>query len=163
MDSDTASRVHTLESLLVLREQAARNGHRFVLTNGCFDILHRGHLEYLQQSARLGDLLVIAVNSDASVRVLKGPGRPLNNEQDRAFALASLRCVDAVFVFDGPRLDGEISLLKPDLYTKAGDYTLETLDSGERAALLESGTDIRFLPFVDGRSTTSLIERMKIS
>jgi rfaE bifunctional protein nucleotidyltransferase chain/domain len=156
---DPASRVLDFESALTLRHQAAAAGRRVVLTNGCFDLLHRGHISYLQQSAALGDMLIVAVNSDASVRELKGPDRPLNSEQDRAYALAALRCVDAAFIFPGPRLDAEIAALKPDVYTKAGDYTLETLDSGERAALESAGTSIHLLPFVAGHSTTSLIQR----
>ena len=158
---DPELRVMSLDEVAALREKAAAEGKRFVLTNGCFDLLHRGHLSYLQQSANLGDVFCIAVNSDESVRELKGQDRPINNEDDRAFALASMRCVDAVFVFQGPRLAGEISRLKPDIYTKAGDYTIESLEPTEKAALLDSGTDIRFLSFVVGRSTTSLIERMR--
>jgi rfaE bifunctional protein nucleotidyltransferase chain/domain len=153
--------VLTFDEMLRFRQHAAAEGRRFVLTNGCFDLLHRGHIEYLHQSAALGDLLVVAVNSDASVRQLKGPDRPLNSEDDRAYALASLRCVEAAFVFAGPRLDEEIRRLKPDVYTKAGDYTIESLDAGERAALQGAGTDIRILPFVAGRSTTRLVERMR--
>lgn len=159
--SDPEKLVMSLKAVVELRAKAATEGKRFVLTNGCFDLLHRGHLSYLQQSANLGDLLCIAVNSDDSVRELKGSDRPLNSEDDRAFALASLRCVDAVFVFKGPRLAGEISKLRPDIYTKAGDYSVESLEATEKAALLDSGTDIRFLSFVEGRSTTSLIERMR--
>lgn len=134
-------------------------GKRVVLTNGVFDLLHRGHLEYLAASAAMGDALLVAVNSDASVRILKGAGRPLNREADRAYAVASLRVVDAAFIFEGPRLAGEIRRLKPDVYTKAGDYTLETLDATERAALEDVGAEIRFMPFLEGRSTTDLIER----
>lgn len=156
---DPASRVLDFEAAVALRRQAAAEGRSVVLTNGCFDLLHRGHISYLHQSAALGDLLLVAVNSDASVRQLKGPDRPLNSEQDRAYALAALRCVDATFVFPGPRLDAEISALRPDHYTKAGDYTLETLDPGERAALEAAGTAIHLLPFVQGHSTTSLIDR----
>lgn len=156
---DPASRVIDFESALNLRREAAAAGRRVVLTNGCFDLLHRGHISYLQQSAALGDLLIVAVNSDASVRELKGPDRPLNSEQDRAYALAALRCVDAAFIFPGPRLEAEIAALKPDHYTKAGDYTLDTLDPGERAALEAAGTTIHLLPFIAGHSTTSLIQR----
>jgi rfaE bifunctional protein nucleotidyltransferase chain/domain len=108
----------------------------------------------------MGDLLIVAVNSDASVRELKGPSRPLNHEQDRAFLIASLRCVDFAFIFRGPRLDAEIATLRPDVYTKAGDYTLETMDAGERSALLAAGTEIRFMPFVAGHSTTGMLDRM---
>lgn len=156
---DPASRVFDFESVLNLRRLAAAEGRRIVLTNGCFDLLHRGHISYLQQSAALGDLLIVAVNSDASVRGLKGPDRPLNSEQDRAYALAALRCVDVSFIFQGPRLDAEIAELKPDHYTKAGDYTLDTLNPGERAALEAAGTTIHLLPFVTGHSTTSIIQR----
>lgn len=156
---DPAERVLAFDQLLRLRRQAAADGRRLVLTNGCFDLLHRGHISYLQRSAALGELLVVAVNSDASVRQLKGPGRPLNHEADRAYALAALRCVDAAFVFPGPRLADEIRALRPDAYTKAGDYTPETLDPTEKAALDETGTEIHILPFVEGHSTTSLVRR----
>jgi len=156
---DPARRVLTLESALAMRREAAAAGRRVVLTNGCFDLLHRGHISYLQQSAALGDVLLVAVNSDASVRELKGPERPLNSEEDRAYAVAALRCVDATFVFKGPRLDSEIAALRPDCYTKAGDYTLETLDPGERAALEAAGALIHIVPLVQGHSTTSLIDR----
>ncbi|MEI6604553.1 MAG: adenylyltransferase/cytidyltransferase family protein [Verrucomicrobiota bacterium] len=158
---DPLTHIYSLGKLLDLRARAAADGRRVVLTNGCFDLLHRGHLTYLQQSAALGDLLIVAVNSDASVRALKGEGRPLNNELDRAFALACLRSVDATWIFPGPRLAGEIAALKPDIYTKAGDYSLDTIDSSERAALLAAGVEIRFLPFVDGHSTTSHLQRLR--
>jgi len=157
--SDPDSLVLDLDGVLALRARTAQQGLRLVLTNGCFDILHRGHISYLHASAALGDLLVVAVNSDASVRTLKGPTRPIHHESDRAYSLASLRCVDAVFIFEGPRLDREISLLRPDVYTKAGDYTPETLDPTEKAALDACGTAIRILPFVAGHSTTSILER----
>lgn len=159
ISADPSSRVLDLQGVADLRRQAVADGRRLVLTNGCFDLLHRGHLSYLHASAALGDLLVVAVNSDASVRALKGPDRPIHSELDRAYALASLRCVDAVFIFQGPRLAEEIRTLRPDLYTKAGDYTLDSLEPTEKAALLASGTEIRFLPFVAGHSTTSIIER----
>jgi len=156
---DPANRVLDFEGVLAMRREAAAAGRRVVLTNGCFDLLHRGHICYLNESAGFGDVLIVAVNSDASVRQLKGPDRPLNAEQDRAYALAALRCVDAAFVFEGPRLDSEIAALRPDCYTKAGDYTLETLDPGERAALQAVGAAIELVPFVPGHSTTSLIDR----
>ncbi|RRJ99807.1 HAD-IIIA family hydrolase [Opitutaceae bacterium TAV3] len=162
LDPGAATRVFTLDALVERRRRLAAEGRRLVLTNGVFDLLHRGHLEYLQKSAQLGDELWIAVNSDDSVRRLKGPDRPLNNEHDRAFALASLRSVDAIFIFPGPRLADEIRALRPDIYTKAGDYTRETLDPSEREALLETRAQIIFQPFIAGRSTTSLIQRMRL-
>ena len=157
------TRVLTLAQIVDFRKKSANLKRRVVLTNGVFDLLHRGHLDYLNKSAQEGDILLIAVNSDISVKQLKGPERPLNKEEDRAFALANLRCVDAVFIFQGPRLDAEIRAIKPDIYTKAGDYTIETLDEGERSALLENNVEICFMPFTAGRSTTSLIQRMKSS
>jgi len=147
------------DAVVALRKQAREAGRRVVLTNGVFDLLHRGHVEYLHQSAALGDLLLVAVNSDASVRALKGPTRPLNCETDRAYVLASLRCVAATFIFPGPRLAQEIRALQPDIYTKAGDYTLETLDCDERTALEAVGAQIKLMPFVVGHSTTALIAR----
>lgn len=157
----TTDRVRSLPELLVHRARLRADGKRLVLTNGCFDLLHRGHISYLEKSAALGDFLVVAVNSDASVRALKGPGRPLNAEADRAYALAALRCVDATFIFQGPRLDDEIRQIQPDLYTKAGDYTIDSLDPGELAALRECACEIRLLPFLSGHSTTSLIDRSR--
>ena len=160
-DTEPSSRIFSLVQLLILRAQAAADGRRVVLTNGCFDLLHRGHVTYLRQSAALGDLLIVAVNSDASVRALKGDDRPLNHEQDRAYALACLRSVDAVFIFPGPRLADEITAIKPNFYTKAGDYSLDTLDPSERTALEAAGVEIVFLPFVAGHSTTSHLQRLR--
>jgi D-glycero-beta-D-manno-heptose 1-phosphate adenylyltransferase len=155
-----SSRILSLENCITLRNQLRETKQRVVLTNGCFDILHRGHFEYLQQSASLGDFLIVAINSDESVRVLKGPDRPLNSQYDRAYAIASLRGVDAVFIFPGPRLANEIRALAPDIYTKAGDYTIETLDPDERQALKDVKADIRFLPFIPGHSTTNLLQKV---
>lgn len=159
MSEIPAPQVLDFSTVVAWREEARAQGRRVVLTNGVFDLLHRGHIEYLHRSAALGDLLVVAVNSDASVRALKGPTRPLNAEADRAYALASLRCVAATFVFPGPRLAPEIRALRPDVYTKAGDYTVETLDASEREALIEVGADIRIMPFLAGHSTTALIAK----
>lgn len=145
--------------LLARREDLRARGGTLVLTNGCFDLLHAGHLYALQEAARLGSELWVAVNGDESVRALKGPDRPLQGERERAYALSRIRGVAAVFVFPGTRLDGEIRQLAPDLYAKSGDYSLETLDPGEREALLEVGAKIQFLPFLEGFSTTSLAAR----
>jgi len=136
-------------------------GKRVVLTNGIFDLLHTGHLYYLQQARRLGDALFIALNSDASTRALKGPARPVQNEAQRAYALAALACVDAVVIFREPRLTAEIRALRPDVYCKAGDYTLDKLNPEERAALEAAGTRIEFMPFLPGFSTTNLIAKIR--
>lgn len=150
-----------LEAAVAWREQRRREGRRVVLTNGVFDLLHTGHLYYLQQARRLGDALIIALNADASVRVLKGPARPVQSEEQRAYALGALECIDAVVIFRAPRLTAEIRALQPDVYCKAGDYTLEKLNPEERAALEAVGARIEFLPFLPGFSTTNLIARIK--
>lgn len=143
------------------RERLRAAKKRVVLTNGVFDLLHTGHLYYLQQARALGDALFIALNADSSVRALKGPARPIQTEEQRAYALGALACVDAVFIFNTPRLDAEIRGLQPDVYCKAGDYTLEKLDPGERRALEKVRAEIKFLPFLSGFSTTALIARIK--
>lgn len=151
----------TLPAAVAWREQRRAARQRVVLTNGVFDLLHTGHLYYLQAARRLGDALLIALNADASVKALKGPLRPVQNEEQRAYALAALSCVDAIVIFREPRLTPEIKALRPDVYCKAGDYTLEKLDPGERGALEAGGTEIKFLPFLPGFSTTALIARIK--
>lgn len=161
MDELANPKLLNLEGAVALRERLRGQGRRVVLTNGVFDLLHTGHLYYLAKARQLGDALFVALNSDASVRQLKGPLRPVQDETQRAYALGALACVDAVVVFREPRLTAEIRALKPDLYCKAGDYTLDKLDKGERQALEEAGARIEFLPYLKGFSTTSLIQRIK--
>ena len=151
----------SLEAAVAAREKLRAAGKRVVLTNGVFDLLHTGHLFYLQQARALGDALFIALNGDRSVRELKGPLRPVQAEEHRAYALAATWFVDGIVVFQNKRLTAEILALKPDVYCKAGDYTLEKLDPDERAALEKCGTEIRFLPFLSGFSTTNLIAKIK--
>ena len=142
------------------RAELKAAGRRLVLTNGCFDLLHCGHLYYLREAAKLGDELWVGLNGEASVRALKGPTRPVQNNLERAYMLGMLPFIHGLFLFETPRLDGEIRALKPDVYAKAGDYTIDKLDAGERAALQENGVDIRFLPFLPGYSTTALIGKI---
>ncbi len=157
---DPAARVMDLDAALRYRETLRRQGKKLVVTNGCFDLLHRGHATYLAAARECGDALLILVNSDASVRALKGPSRPVVDEYSRAFLLASLRAVDAAVVFDGSRCDRELAVLKPDIYVKAGDYTLETLNPDERTALEDAGCKIVFMPFVAGFSTTGTLKKI---
>jgi D-glycero-beta-D-manno-heptose 1-phosphate adenylyltransferase len=145
----------------LLAESCAQRGHKLVLTNGCFDLLHPGHVRYLEAARSLGDALVVAINGDDSVRALKGPGRPLNREDDRAEVVAALECVDHVVIFPEVRVTRLLERMRPSIYVKGGDYTADTLDSEERAALKEIGAEIRILPFEPGYSTSGLIERMK--
>jgi len=140
-------------------EKLKKTGKRIVLTNGCFDVLHRGHAEYLMQARAQGDALVVLLNSDASVRALKGPKRPVNKEADRAFLLGCLEFVDAVCVFEGERCSKEITAIAPNIYVKGGDYTVESLNQEERAALFGVGAKIVFIPLVAGLSTTKILER----
>lgn len=139
------------------RQTHSHDQQRLILTNGCFDILHVGHVRYLQATKKLGEILVVGLNSDQSVRAIKGPQRPINAEQDRAEVLAALACVDYVTIFEEPTADALIRALQPTIYTKAGDYTLDTLP--ERDTLLELGVEVVFIPFVSGYSTTETIAK----
>lgn len=150
----------TVEELAAIRDEVDARGQRLVFTNGVFDLLHVGHVRYLQATRALGDALVVAVNGDASVRALKGPTRPINHELDRAEVLAALECVDFVTVFHTERVTDLVRTIRPHVYAKGGDYTIETLDAGERAALEEVNTAIEILPLVPGKSTTATIGRM---
>jgi D-beta-D-heptose 7-phosphate kinase/D-beta-D-heptose 1-phosphate adenosyltransferase len=147
-------------SELVARYGRPRN-ETVVFTNGCFDILHRGHVEYLYAARSLGDFLVLGLNSDASVRRLKGATRPIVSEEDRAIILAGLGCVDAVTIFDEDTPRDLIALILPDLLVKGGDYRPE--DIVGRIEVEAAGGRVVVLPFLDGRSTTNLIERMQES
>jgi D-glycero-beta-D-manno-heptose 1-phosphate adenylyltransferase len=154
-------KLRSLKEAVAWRERLRGEGKRVVLTNGVFDLLHTGHLYYLKKARGLGDALMIALNADASVRALKGPSRPVQNQAQRAYALGALECVDAVTIFAEPRLTAEIRALQPDVYCKAGDYTLEKLNPEERGALVDVGAQIEFLPYLSGFSTTDLIARIK--
>lgn len=140
-----------------LRDRMDSAGRKLVFTNGCFDLLHAGHVRYLQQARALGDALVVGLNSDRSVRELKGEGRPLNVQDDRAEVLAALGCVDYVVIFDGKRATELLRTVRPHVYAKGGDYTPDSLDAGERGALDACGAAIEILPLVPGRSTTALV------
>jgi rfaE bifunctional protein nucleotidyltransferase chain/domain len=130
-----------------------------VSTNGCFDILHVGHLRYLQAARALGDILVIALNSDRSVHGLKGPERPIVPEAERAELLAGLRCVDYVVLFDEPTPEALLKEIRPNMHVKGGQYNEENLPE---APLLKSlGAELRFIPMVENRSTTNIIEKIQ--
>lgn len=133
-------------------------GRKVVFTNGCFDILHRGHATYLAQARELGDLLVVGLNTDASVQRLKGPSRPINNQYDRAFLLASLACVDFVILFDEDTPEQLIHTVRPDVLVKGGDYTINTIVGAD--FVLQNGGIVTTIPFVDGYSTTSTLNKI---
>ena len=155
------SKVLTMAQAARWAAAARHRGQRIVATNGCFDLLHYGHVNYLQRARKLGDLLVVGLNSDASARQLKGRGRPLVRQRHRAAVLAALACVDAVVIFNERRANRFLAAVRPDIYVKAGDYTAKTLDAGERAVLAGLGARIRILPFVRGFSTTGLIAKIR--
>jgi rfaE bifunctional protein nucleotidyltransferase chain/domain len=135
------------------------SGERIVLTNGCFDILHAGHVRYLSAARALGDALVVGLNSDEGVRRLKGEGRPVNRLLDRAEVLAGLSCVDHVVPFDDQTACELVRFLRPDIYAKGGDYTAQTLP--EAREVERYGGAVRIMPFVAARSTSALIERIR--
>ena len=135
-------------------------GKTIVFTNGCFDILHAGHVRYLAAAKQLGDILVVGLNGDASVKELKGPGRPLNSAADRAEVMSALLAVDYVIIFEEKRVDKLLRQVRPAVYAKGGDYTVASLDPEELAALKEIGAKIEILPLVPGKSTSKLVEAL---
>jgi rfaE bifunctional protein nucleotidyltransferase chain/domain len=155
------SKLLCLEDARLRRQRWREAGKKVVMTNGVFDLLHTGHVYSLKSARALGDILIVALNSDASVRAIKGPTRPVQGEVERAYALSAMECVDAIVIFSEARLTKEISQLRPDVYCKSGDYTLEKLNPDERAALEAADTAISFVPFLPGFSTTQLIAKIK--
>jgi rfaE bifunctional protein nucleotidyltransferase chain/domain len=140
---------------------AIRNaGKKLVVTNGCFDILHLGHVTYLESARNFGDALLVGVNGDDATRQLKGPGRPVNGEADRAAVLAALASTDGVCIFAEKTAIKFLSAARPDIYVKGGDYTLDTLNQDERRAVESAGGKIVIIPFVPGKSTTALLEKI---
>ena len=156
-----SSKILTPDAALKWRGQLAADNRKLVVTNGCFDILHRGHADYLYKARLQGDALMVFINSDASVHALKGPSRPVNKEQDRAFILGSLFFVDAVVVFGEERCTKLFTLLKPDIYVKGADYNIDTINKEEKSALIEAGAEIRFIELTPGLSTSAIIANMK--
>lgn len=135
-------------------------GKKLVVTNGCFDLLHLGHVTYLEKARSHGDALLIGLNGDNSVRLLKGADRPINEEQDRAAVLAALESVDAVCIFAEREATRFLAAVQPDIYVKGGDYNLETINQDERRLVEQAGGKIVILPFVPGKSTTSLLDKI---
>ena len=142
-----------------VRHDLKRQGRKIVFTNGCFDVLHFGHVHYLLQARELGDILVIGLNSDDSVRRLKGPTRPINGEKERAFVLAALACVDYVVVFDEDTPKELIETVRPDVLVKGGDYTLDNIVGAD--FVTQNGGTVTTIPFVEGFSSTRIIEKLK--
>ena len=142
------------------RKAFRATGKKLVVTNGCFDILHLGHVTYLESARNLGDALLIGVNGDDAARQLKGKGRPVNSEADRAAVLAALASVDDVCIFADKTATKFLSAARPDIYVKGGDYTLDTLNQEERRMIESAGGKIVIFPLVPGKSTTALLEKI---
>jgi len=153
------SKILTREQLTQLAPMWREAGKQVVLTNGCFDLLHVGHLRYLQEARRLGDLLVVGVNSDESVRQLKGESRPIVPQAERAELVAGLECVDYVIIFDEPTATELVNLIQPAYYAKGGDYTERDLPESE--AVIAHGGFVVILPLQPDRSTSAMVERIR--
>jgi rfaE bifunctional protein nucleotidyltransferase chain/domain len=154
------SKLMEMEKLAARTAELRAAGKKVVFTNGCFDLLHVGHVRYLRAARELGDVLAVGINGDDSVRELKGPNRPLNNERDRAELVAALECVDLVTIFPEARATRLLEMVRPAIYAKGGDYTPATLNVDERDVLEKIGTDIRIIPFEAGYSTSLMLEKL---
>jgi rfaE bifunctional protein nucleotidyltransferase chain/domain len=147
-----------LNILVDIVKQSKENNKKIVFTNGCFDIIHSGHVSYLYETKGLGDILIIGLNSDNSIKRLKGEGRPINNQNDRAIVLSAMKPVDYVVLFDEDTPYNLIKAIIPDILTKGGDYTAEDIVGFD--IVTENGGEVIVIDFVDGKSTTSIINKM---
>lgn len=154
-------RVLSFKELADWRQGEKTAGRRVVVTNGCFDLLHVGHVRFLEEARGLGDALVVGLNGDNSVRELKGAGRPVNPEADRAEVLAALGCVDAVVVFPEKRATRFLEAAQPNVYVKGGDYRPEDLDADEQTAVKKAGGEVKVLKLTPGKSTTAVLAKVK--
>ena len=157
----SSKKIMSLQRFAVERRRLKRARKKLVVTNGCFDILHLGHVYYLQRARKMGDALLVALNSDASVRALKGPERPVRNEKERATMLAALETVDYVVIFRQPTAERILKAVAPDVWVKGGDYTPGALNRGEVRAVQDKGGKIRLMPVLEGYSTTSFLRKLE--
>ena len=155
-----SDKILTAESLFDWRDNLKRKGQRLAATNGCFDILHTGHINYLQAARNAADALIVGINSDRSVKELKGPTRPIQNENDRAAIIAALQSVDGVYIFDELRATKFLELTQPDLYVKGGDYSLEELPEEERQIITKIDAELKVLGLVSGKSSSDIADRI---
>lgn len=156
----SSNKIISLEELPRRVRDLRATGKKIVATNGCFDLLHVGHVRYLNAARRLGDSLIVGINGDESVHSLKGPGRPVNNQTDRAEIIAALEWVDLVTIFPEMRATKFLELAAPDIYVKGGDYKVETLNPEEGEALKKIGAKIGIIPLEEGYSTSDLLARL---
>ena len=153
-------KIFTLETLATWRDNLRNIGKKLAATNGCFDILHAGHVNYLQAARHEADALVVGINSDRSVSQLKGPSRPINTENDRAAIIAALESVDGVFIFDELRATTFLELAQPDVYVKGGDYAVDELPEEERQTIAKLGGSIKVLGLIPGKSSSDIAQRI---
>ncbi len=153
-------KILTLETLVTWRDNLRNIGKKLAATNGCFDILHAGHVNYLQAARHEADALVVGLNSDRSVSLLKGPNRPIHTENDRAAIIAALESVDGVFIFDELRATTFLELAQPDVYIKGGDYAVEELPEEERQTIAKLGGSIKVLGLIPGKSSSDIAQRI---
>ncbi len=151
-------KIVTQKEIINIVREGQKEGKTFAATNGCFDILHIGHARYLQATKKLADFSIVMLNSDKSVKLIKGDSRPINNQNDRAELLTALSCVDYVVLFEERSPAELLGRIKPDIYTKGADYTLETLP--ERDIIERNGIKVEFIEFVQGKSTTNIINKI---
>jgi len=159
--SNEESKIKTKEELMQIISEFKARGKKVVWTNGCFDLLHEGHVRYLKSAKKMGDLLIVGLNSDESVRKLKGPTRPIRPQEARAEILASLESTDYIVIFEETDVADIVSFLKPDIYIKASDYDLEKMNQKERKALESYGAKIVFIPIEVDISTTKILNKMQ--
>lgn len=153
------SKIYTLSELVEQSKVWRNNGEKIVFTNGCFDLVHRGHVEVLANTADLGDKLIIGLNSDSSIQNLKGKNRPIIDENSRAILLASLQFIDAIVLFSEDTPDHLIETILPDVLAKGGDYKVEEIAGHE--VVLQNGGEVIPVPFIDGFSTTNIVNKIK--
>lgn len=158
--NELASRVLTWEDAASVAASRRASGQVIVFTNGCFDLLHRGHVDYLQQARQLGDFLIVGLNGDESLRRLKGPGRPILPETDRAEVLAALRAVDAVVIFTQDTAEALVQALRPDIYVKGGDWQTAARRPPEAAVVESYGGRVEYIPYLAGHSTSKIVARI---
>ena len=151
-------RLVSQKEIIEIVRKGQAEGKTFAATNGCFDILHVGHVRYLQKTKALADYSIVMLNSDKSVKMIKGEDRPINNEQDRAELLSALSCVDYVVLFEEKSPAMLLEAIKPDIYTKGADYTMETLPEAD--IMRKNNTRVEFIEFVQGKSTTNTINKI---
>ena len=159
--SSIPAKIYTIDTLLTEITRWRLKGKKIAFTNGVFDILHEGHIASLSEAASYGDMLIVAVNSDASVKRLKGESRPVNNQNSRALLLASLLMTDAIIIFEEDTPLNVITALMPDVMVKGGDYTVDQIAGAKE--VLANGGEVKIVPILEGFSTTGIIERMKNS